>query len=272
MLKFLFFLLFFSVSLSVPVDCKKAAYALEMEIESLTNNDCEGRVCEEKCSCGKSIYFNLEKMLGNDYSASLRYHYVCTMDYTPNNENLGFINDQLKKSLVGCGYKNFANLNGFHSFSTESHSKSLAKYQINGRTHYVRVPYAPNILVSLAEKLKKFSRICQDKPDWKNRLRYEVYKIYVQVENENKIDYTYRLNNRCLISQIGVLQNVFIKSVLEENLALKEYRYCRCGNILRSPLEITNWINGKPGPKTVYTLQMYERYFRRKCAKICSTK
>jgi hypothetical protein len=272
MLKLLCFLLFFTFAFSVPVNCNKAAYALEMEIESLTNNDCEGRVCEEKCSCGKSIYFNLEKMLGHDYGASLRYHYVCTMDYTTNNENLGIIYDQLKKSLVGCGYKNFENLNGFGSFSSESYSKCYIKYHINGVAHSVRVAYAPNILVSFAEKLKKFSRICQDKPDWKNKLRYEVYNIYRKVENENKIDYTYRLNNMCLMSQIGVLQNVFIKSVLEENLSLKEYRYCKCSNILRSPLEITNWVNGKPGPKTVYRLQMFEPYFRRQCAKICSTK
>jgi hypothetical protein len=67
---------------SVPAHCGKVAdKILEVETEQLLGSDpCGGKVCEETCPCGKTIYFNLDNIIQNDPNAKKIYDKVCVLD------------------------------------------------------------------------------------------------------------------------------------------------------------------------------------------------
>jgi hypothetical protein len=273
MLKILTLLILAYVAFSIPVNCNQAVQALETEIETLITDPCAGRVCEEKCPCGKSVYFNLENILFSNYGASQTYHYVCTLAsqamfdangkaITSNPDgDFGEIYQMLKKSLASCGYTNFAPIQGFDRIY---HENEVKKYQPSvGYSYNRRVSYPPNILVTFAYKLKAFSKVCKQKSDWKTTFISSLNQKLQETKNENSIDYT----SYCIYSQGEVMKNSFAKLILEPT-ATKHIEYCSCKKLMG---KTTSSYNPTTHQVVVsYPFKYYESDFIKQCNKICS--
>jgi hypothetical protein len=148
----LIFVFFIGLTNGAAVHCTGFARALELNEENVLDNDpCGGRVCQEKCSCGKTVYFNLEGIISQGGAAA--YQGVCVTEKTsvaPPDEN--FVFNELKSSLAACGYKEYANVRNFVSLSENVEKKS---YNVGFRgTRGSRKAYPPRALLKFALALK----------------------------------------------------------------------------------------------------------------------
>jgi hypothetical protein len=265
--------------LSLPVPCGQTARALEIENEVLGADPCGGRVCEEKCSCGKSAYFNLENIIQTNIYAKQVYTDICITDaasaVTPTNNprgfnrntqkldaDTGFVFQQLQTSLVACGFTAFRSQNGFGKLYKYNQEQCNQKWGRGGSSTR-RVAYPPNILVSFAIKLKDFSKVCQKEANWKQNLISNLNKKLEETKKENSIDLSKA--NACLLSQAEVMKNNFAKLIMEGTEKVHR-EYCSCKKLSTGKVERRY---GRT-TRTEYPFKMYESTYKNECARVCS--
>jgi hypothetical protein len=263
----------------MAVPCGQTARALEIENETLGGDPCGGRVCEEKCSCGKTAYFNLESVIQTNTYAKKLYTDICITDaasavtptYNPRGYNpktakidadTGFIFTQLQTSLLACGYSAFRSQNGFGKLYKYNYDQCHKSYGRGGSSTR-RVAYAPNILVSFAVKLKDFAKVCQKEANWKQNLISNLNKKLEETKKENLVD----LNKipSCLLNQAEVMKNNFAKLIVEGTEKVHR-EYCSCKKLSAGKVDR----NFGRSVRTEYPFKSYENSYKSECARICS--
>jgi hypothetical protein len=242
--------LFVGISHGTPISCTGHARALEMDEESVLSNDpCGGRVCEETCPCGQTVYFNLEGLISHGGAAA--YSSICVNErysQVPPGDN--FVFNELKSSLAACGYKEYANLKSFSSMAEYVYRFSFTP----GRDGGTRRSYPPNALLSFAIALKGFAKECRESGNWENDLHS---KLDLKEKDAKKAAAAERAPN-CIYQQLQNMKNKFAQNVVDSKRV-----YCKCSRLLEHKT-YSNY-------KYVYPFKKYQQNIDEECQKKCSS-
>jgi predicted transposase YbfD/YdcC len=246
----------FTSGTSVP--CTGFARALEVDEENvLTADPCGGRVCQETCSCGQTVYFNVEGLISSGGSGA--YSDVCVTEKAsraPPDEN--FVFNQLKASLLACGYKDYKNVNNFVSLSE---TVGRLSYNVGNRgMQGTRKAYPPVALLNFALSLKSFAKVCRDTGDWENNLHARLDAK----ENEAKNNAAKERSPTCVYQQLMNIKNNFAQSVVDSKRV-----YCHCSRLIGYKKVVSNNNRGMT-TTTTYPYKTYQKNIDAECKRKCS--
>jgi hypothetical protein len=265
-ISFLLLVLLISFTLSSPVRCIKAAEALE-NMESVVNDDCSGRVCQAICSCGESVYFNLEKIVKKDENAYKAYTDTCFGSGFGLGKEDDFIFGELKKSLDACGVKqkadNFLKMKAFmESKLTEQ------KPAIRGPPKIIRVAFPPYVLFQFALQLREFAKICQEQGDF-NQVSLASLNKKLEITKAKLSSDLKGRNSKCILEQANVMKQNFANIILKNRH--EDLDFCSCKRLAVRTVEVKVYTRGKFFHwEKVTPFAGFNKKFEKECKKVCS--
>jgi hypothetical protein len=245
----------FTFTLSVPVRCLKESHVLEN-----THDDCSGRVCQAKCPCGESVYFNLEKKIKKNPEALRAYAKTCFGSGFGLEKDDGFLVGELQKSLSSCKVRTTAN--SFLSLKNFMGLK-MNKKVINGPSK--RVPYPPHALYQFAVILREFVKICEDQGDFHQVSLFKLNQKLSFVKKAFKFDLSGNSKKKCVLEQLNVMRDDFANKILKSRD--QDLDFCSCKRLANS--RVRRVIPGKK-VKGVSPFGGFKQKFEAECKKVCS--
>eukprot|EP01080_Neovahlkampfia_damariscottae_P007923 gene7923-12391_t len=246
--------LLFAYVISMPIKCLTNARILEEDTEEITvlgGDPCEdGRVCQQKCSCGKTFLFRVDDIMKKDSTFSTVFKKVCIQNkyeqyisservgrfhrsktISSGGDSQGFIFKELQKALNTIGKRQYSSYKrGFGYLYAKIMNPPAPKNSGRSRSkHKPIIDPAAQFLARLAMAYRDFLHVCKRKSDWKSKIDQRVNSVFNTVYKKYYKSSYEKLSKRQLKKSANSLKTNVANYLKKDNgTAVK---YCSCSSL-----------------------------------------